>query len=107
MADERTTGDDPEISVERGRCPCRNLLEKEIDANDMALIAMCAGGASLIISLSMAPGWRALVGTVCGALAVTCGWLAARNECRYGDEAKAGMICGVVALCLQLLRGLL
>ena len=110
MPTKKPTGEHPDASDTEetealgGRCPCRGLLEKEIDADDMALIALCTGVASLIISVFGAPGWRSALGLVCGALAVSCGWLAARNEGRHTKQAVAGLICGMIGLCFQLLR---
>jgi hypothetical protein len=79
-------------------------LDQEIGPDDMALLSLCTGVASLILSMGPDAGRRLQLALLGGAVAVSSGWLAARNECRHQKQAITGIICGVIGLCTYLLR---
>ncbi|MBI5834047.1 MAG: DUF4190 domain-containing protein [Armatimonadetes bacterium] len=82
-----------------GSCSCG--MAKEVAPDDLALIALVSGVASLFLCMGT-PGHRFL-GLLFGATAVVTGWAAQRTPGRREKQALTGIICGTIGLSLWLL----
>jgi hypothetical protein len=82
-------------------CCCCNALDCELSADDLGLLALCTGAASIFMAMSC--GWTRLLGLLCAATGLVSGYLAQKAAGRREKQAIAGMVCGSIGLCFWLL----
>ena len=66
----------------------------------MAVAALILGIVALVISLTGPTGW---FGSLCGILAIVFGAIAQKKEPSNKGMAKAGLVMGVLALCMGII----
>jgi hypothetical protein len=104
--DEPKDGGEPD--GDKHRCPCAcggdvlcDLASKELDADDLAVMALAAGLASVF--LAPAPDWRSMLGLVLGAVGVVGGFLAQRAHGARQKAAVMGLAFGALGLTFWLI----
>ena len=101
MADDDQTMEptEEEGSCCGGKCSCG--LDKEVSADDLALVSLITGVMSLFLTTAWTPAQR-FMGLLLAATAVVTGWTGQRSS-RREKQAIAGIVCGTLGLTWWLL----
>lgn len=87
-----------------GACGCcGGEAECPLDQNDMAMLSMGAGVASLVFALYGYATWPHVLALPLGVLAIASACRAVKCGTENKKQASAGMVCGVIGLCAWLI----